>query len=128
MTEKNLWGWLTSVFYFCWIDLYNSLRDVGTEFEFSHFLCLTWDSSLHKFCSILICYLLDFVSGTSLQIPDAAESVVDDNDEENSMMATIKGKCITQLLLLGAIDSIQVKINVKQSASPCWIFCWWLVS
>ncbi|URD90555.1 hypothetical protein MUK42_27967 [Musa troglodytarum] len=47
------------------------------------------------------------VSASPVKIPDAAKPVVDDNNEENSMMATIKGKCITQLLLLGAIDTIQ---------------------
>jgi hypothetical protein len=29
-------------------------------------------------------------------------------DEESPMMETVRSKCITQLLLLGAIDSIQV--------------------
>ncbi|KAF3783782.1 Brefeldin A-inhibited guanine nucleotide-exchange protein 5 [Nymphaea thermarum] len=31
------------------------------------------------------------------------------DDEENPLLGTIRGKCITQLLLLGAIDSIQRK-------------------
>nr|XP_009397789.1 PREDICTED: brefeldin A-inhibited guanine nucleotide-exchange protein 5-like [Musa acuminata subsp. malaccensis] len=44
-----------------------------------------------------------------VKILDAAEPVPDDYDEENSMMETIKGKCITQLLLLSVIDSIQRK-------------------
>lgn len=30
------------------------------------------------------------------------------DEEESALMTTIRGKCITQLLLLGAIDSIQV--------------------
>lgn len=30
--------------------------------------------------------------------------------EENLLLGTIRGKCVTQLLLLGAIDSIQVWI------------------
>lgn len=66
------------------------------------------ESSLPIFCSILAYYLLDSVCGMSMQILDAAEPVPDDYDEENSMMETIKGKCITQLLLLSVIDSIQV--------------------
>ncbi|THU74569.1 hypothetical protein C4D60_Mb04t34760 [Musa balbisiana] len=44
-----------------------------------------------------------------VKILNAAEPVPDDYDEENSMMQTIKGKCITQLLLLSVIDSIQRK-------------------
>ncbi|WOK99061.1 brefeldin A-inhibited guanine nucleotide-exchange protein 5-like isoform X1 [Canna indica] len=52
-----------------------------------------------------------------LKNSDAAEPIPDDNDEENSMMETIKGKCITQLLLLGAIDSIQKKYWSKLNAT-----------
>lgn len=29
-------------------------------------------------------------------------------EEESPLLETVRGKCITQLLLLGAIDSIQV--------------------
>lgn len=32
-------------------------------------------------------------------------------EEESSVLGTIRSKCITQLLLLGAIDSIQVWIK-----------------
>jgi guanine nucleotide-exchange factor len=32
----------------------------------------------------------------------------DAKEVESPLMATVRGKCITQLLLLGAIDSIQV--------------------
>ncbi|XP_019198456.1 PREDICTED: brefeldin A-inhibited guanine nucleotide-exchange protein 5 [Ipomoea nil] len=43
--------------------------------------------------------------------PDARE------DDESSMLATIRSKCITQLLLLGAIDSIQKKYWNKLKAA-----------
>lgn len=37
---------------------------------------------------------------------------LDSKDEvESLLLTTIRGKCITQLLLLGAIDSIQVLIK-----------------
>lgn len=42
------------------------------------------------------------------KIPEAMESHVKD-EEENKVLGTVRGKCITQLLLLGAIDSIQKK-------------------
>lgn len=32
----------------------------------------------------------------------------DTKDEESPLLLTVRGKCITQLLLLGAIDGIQV--------------------
>ncbi|XP_074575032.1 brefeldin A-inhibited guanine nucleotide-exchange protein 5 [Curcuma longa] len=52
----------------------------------------------------------DVDSASPTKSTDAAESIPDDSDEEeNSMMETIKGKCITQLLLLGVIDNIQKK-------------------
>ncbi|XP_042389327.1 brefeldin A-inhibited guanine nucleotide-exchange protein 5-like isoform X1 [Zingiber officinale] len=52
----------------------------------------------------------DVDTASPTKSPDAAEPIPDDNDEdENPMMETIKGKCITQLLLLGALDSIQKK-------------------
>ncbi|XP_059634656.1 brefeldin A-inhibited guanine nucleotide-exchange protein 5 isoform X2 [Cornus florida] len=40
--------------------------------------------------------------------PDAVEPVAQD-EEESPLLGTIRSKCITQLLLLGAIDSIQKK-------------------
>ncbi|XP_031092916.1 brefeldin A-inhibited guanine nucleotide-exchange protein 5 [Ipomoea triloba] len=43
--------------------------------------------------------------------PDARE------EDESSMLATIRSKCITQLLLLGAIDSIQKKYWNKLKAA-----------
>ncbi|XVE97802.1 hypothetical protein REPUB_Repub03eG0050400 [Reevesia pubescens] len=42
------------------------------------------------------------------KIPEAVEPEAKD-EEESPLMATVRGKCITQLLLLGAIDSIQKK-------------------
>lgn len=51
-----------------------------------------------------------------IKIPDAVES--DAKEEvESPLMATVRGKCITQLLLLGAIDSIQKKYWSKLKAS-----------
>ena len=41
-----------------------------------------------------------------LQQVDPAEP--DNREEESPALGTIRGKCITQLLLLGAINSIQV--------------------
>ncbi|GAV73997.1 Sec7 domain-containing protein/DUF1981 domain-containing protein/Sec7_N domain-containing protein [Cephalotus follicularis] len=43
-----------------------------------------------------------------VKLPDAVESGVKD-EEESPLFQTIRGKCITQLLLLSAIDSIQKK-------------------
>ncbi|XWS70147.1 hypothetical protein CRYUN_Cryun03dG0024100 [Craigia yunnanensis] len=42
------------------------------------------------------------------KLPEAVEPEA--KDEESPLMVTVRGKCITQLLLLGAIDSIQVCI------------------
>ncbi|XVF35229.1 hypothetical protein REPUB_Repub18cG0127500 [Reevesia pubescens] len=42
------------------------------------------------------------------KLPQAVEPEAKD-EEESPLMATVRGKCITQLLLLGAIDSIQKK-------------------
>lgn len=51
-----------------------------------------------------------------IKIPDVVES--DAKEElESPLMATVRGKCITQLLLLGAIDSIQKKYWSKLKAS-----------
>ncbi|KAG6492868.1 hypothetical protein ZIOFF_047836 [Zingiber officinale] len=53
---------------------------------------------------------IDAGSASPTKSIDVAESIPDDSDdEENSMTETIKGKCITQLLLLGVIDIIQKK-------------------
>ncbi|KAH8504679.1 hypothetical protein H0E87_012060 [Populus deltoides] len=50
-----------------------------------------------------------------IKIPDAVES--DAKEVESPLMATVRGKCITQLLLLGAIDSIQKKYWSKLKAT-----------
>ncbi|XP_021277449.1 brefeldin A-inhibited guanine nucleotide-exchange protein 5 [Herrania umbratica] len=42
------------------------------------------------------------------KLPEAVEPEAKD-EEESPLMATVRAKCITQLLLLGAIDSIQKK-------------------
>ncbi|XVF48806.1 hypothetical protein PTKIN_Ptkin03bG0218000 [Pterospermum kingtungense] len=42
------------------------------------------------------------------KFPEAVDPEAKD-EEESPLMATVRGKCITQLLLLGAIDSIQKK-------------------
>ncbi|WRX32521.1 Mon2 [Theobroma cacao] len=42
------------------------------------------------------------------KLPEAVEPEAKD-EEESPLMATVRGKCITQLLLLGAVDSIQKK-------------------
>ncbi|GMY35231.1 brefeldin A-inhibited guanine nucleotide-exchange protein 5 [Fagus crenata] len=48
------------------------------------------------------------VPSSPVQFPDAVEP--DAKDEvESPLLGTVRGKCITQLLLLGAIDSIQKK-------------------
>ncbi|MCH87299.1 brefeldin A-inhibited guanine nucleotide-exchange protein 5-like, partial [Trifolium medium] len=36
----------------------------------------------------------------------------DAKDEESPLLVTVRGKCITQLLLLGAIDGIQWLLSV----------------
>ncbi|GMI89380.1 BFA-VISUALIZED ENDOCYTIC TRAFFICKING DEFECTIVE1, HOPM interactor 7 [Hibiscus trionum] len=43
-----------------------------------------------------------------LKLPESSEPEAKD-EEESPLMATVRGKCITQLLLLGAVDSIQKK-------------------
>ncbi|KAF5204476.1 Brefeldin a-inhibited guanine nucleotide-exchange protein [Thalictrum thalictroides] len=52
-----------------------------------------------------------------VKIPDAIDPDLN-NEEESPLLGTVRGKCITQLLLLGAIDSIQKKywskLNTKQ--------------
>ncbi|KAG2691211.1 hypothetical protein I3843_08G000100 [Carya illinoinensis] len=50
-----------------------------------------------------------------VQVPDAMESDVKD-EVESPLLGTVRGKCITQLLLLGAIDSIQKKYWSKLKA------------
>lgn len=49
------------------------------------------------------------------KLPDAVEPESKD-EEESPLLVTIRGKCITQLLLLGAIDSIQKKYWSKLKA------------
>lgn len=51
-----------------------------------------------------------------MQISDAGDP--ETKEEESPLLGAVRGKCITQLLLLGAIDSIQVKINLLK------FFCW----
>ncbi|KAF4382922.1 hypothetical protein G4B88_010093 [Cannabis sativa] len=48
------------------------------------------------------------VPSSPIKVPDVVEPDVKD-EEESPLMSTIRGKCITQLLLLGAIDNIQKK-------------------
>eukprot|EP00262_Sarcandra_glabra_P015918 TRINITY_DN5018_c0_g2_i1.p1 TRINITY_DN5018_c0_g2~~TRINITY_DN5018_c0_g2_i1.p1 ORF type:complete len:951 (-),score=170.00 TRINITY_DN5018_c0_g2_i1:372-3224(-) len=50
-----------------------------------------------------------------IKIPDTIESSPKD-EEENPLLGKVRGKCITQLLLLGAIDSIQRKYWSKLKA------------
>ncbi|KAK8952793.1 Brefeldin A-inhibited guanine nucleotide-exchange protein 5 [Platanthera guangdongensis] len=40
---------------------------------------------------------------------DTAEPIHDDNDEEDLLMETVRSKCVTQLLLLGVLNSIQMR-------------------
>ncbi|MBA0846161.1 hypothetical protein Goarm_023308 [Gossypium armourianum] len=49
------------------------------------------------------------------KLPEAVEPEVKD-EEESPLMTTVRGKCITQLILLGAIDGIQKKYweNLKE--------------
>ncbi|KAK4564844.1 hypothetical protein RGQ29_006776 [Quercus rubra] len=57
----------------------------------------------------------DYVPSSPVQLPDAVEP--DDKYEvESPLLGTVRGKCITQLLLLGAIDSIQKKYWSKLKA------------
>lgn len=44
-----------------------------------------------------------------LQLADAVEPDAK-TEEESPLLETVRSKCVTQLLLLGAIDSIQVQI------------------
>ncbi|XP_024177635.1 brefeldin A-inhibited guanine nucleotide-exchange protein 5 isoform X2 [Rosa chinensis] len=55
------------------------------------------------------------VPSTPVKVPDAVEPDTKD-EEESSVLGTCRGKCITQLLLLGAIDSIQKKYWSKLKA------------
>ncbi|CAN6541337.1 unnamed protein product [Malus baccata var. baccata] len=48
------------------------------------------------------------VPSSPIRAPEAVEPDIRD-EEESSLLGTCRGKCITQLLLLGAIDSIQKK-------------------
>ncbi|XVF88983.1 hypothetical protein PTKIN_Ptkin19aG0095100 [Pterospermum kingtungense] len=48
------------------------------------------------------------VPSSQPKLPEVVEPEAKD-EEESPLMATIRGKCITQLLLLGAIDNIQKK-------------------
>ncbi|XP_038699983.1 brefeldin A-inhibited guanine nucleotide-exchange protein 5-like isoform X2 [Tripterygium wilfordii] len=48
------------------------------------------------------------VPSSPAKVSDAVENDVKE-EEESPLMGTVRGKCITQLLLLGAIDSIQRK-------------------
>ncbi|GLT85637.1 hypothetical protein SLE2022_038230 [Rubroshorea leprosula] len=50
------------------------------------------------------------------KVPESVEPEIKD-EEESPLMVTVRGKCVTQLLLLGAIDSIQKKYwsNLKAS-------------
>ncbi|KAK7363367.1 hypothetical protein VNO77_05507 [Canavalia gladiata] len=48
------------------------------------------------------------------KVADAVES--DTKNEESPLLVTVRGKCITQLLLLGAIDGIQKKYWTKLKA------------
>lgn len=50
-----------------------------------------------------------------MQMSDAGEPEPKE-EEETPLLGAVRGKCITQLLLLGAIDSIQVKIDLF----TCW--------
>ncbi|XP_038710906.1 brefeldin A-inhibited guanine nucleotide-exchange protein 5-like isoform X2 [Tripterygium wilfordii] len=55
------------------------------------------------------------VSSSPAKVSDAAENDVKE-EEESPLMGTVRGKCITQLLLLVAIDSIQRKYWSKLKA------------
>ncbi|KAG9443870.1 hypothetical protein H6P81_015210 [Aristolochia fimbriata] len=55
------------------------------------------------------------VPSSPTKIPDDVE-LAPREEEENPLIGTIRGKCITQLLLLGAIDSIQKKYWIKLKA------------
>ncbi|XP_027369107.1 brefeldin A-inhibited guanine nucleotide-exchange protein 5 isoform X1 [Abrus precatorius] len=51
---------------------------------------------------------------TPVKVADAVEP--DTKNEESPLLVTVRGKCITQLLLLGAIDGIQKKYWTKLKA------------
>lgn len=55
------------------------------------------------------------IPSSPVKIPEAFESDLK-NEEESQLLGTVRGKCITQLLLLGAIDSIQKKYWSKLKA------------
>nr|XP_011461220.1 PREDICTED: brefeldin A-inhibited guanine nucleotide-exchange protein 5 [Fragaria vesca subsp. vesca] len=55
------------------------------------------------------------VPSSPVKVADVAEPDIKD-EEESSVLGTCRGKCITQLLLLGAIDSIQKKYWSKLKA------------
>uniref|UniRef100_A0A2P2KPC1 Brefeldin A-inhibited guanine nucleotide-exchange protein 5 n=4 Tax=Rhizophora mucronata TaxID=61149 RepID=A0A2P2KPC1_RHIMU len=55
------------------------------------------------------------IPSSPIKLPDSVEPDVKE-EEESPVMATVRGKCITQLLLLGAIDSIQKKYWSKLKA------------
>ncbi|KAJ9168124.1 hypothetical protein P3X46_019686 [Hevea brasiliensis] len=55
------------------------------------------------------------VPSSPIKVPDPVEPDAKD-EEESPLMTSIRGKCITQLLLLGAIDSIQKKYWNKLKA------------
>ncbi|KAJ0966984.1 hypothetical protein J5N97_023901 [Dioscorea zingiberensis] len=48
------------------------------------------------------------VPSSPLKLPDSVEPAPDE-DEKSPLLETVRGKCITQLLLLGALDSIQTR-------------------
>ncbi|KAI5021639.1 hypothetical protein ZWY2020_058369 [Hordeum vulgare] len=54
--------------------------------------------------------------GEQGETPDA-DGADKTEEEENPMMETVRSKCITQLLLLGAIDSIQKRYCSKLQAT-----------
>ncbi|XP_020095997.1 brefeldin A-inhibited guanine nucleotide-exchange protein 5 [Ananas comosus] len=60
-------------------------------------------------------HLDDLVPSSPLKIPETTDPDKNE-DEESSMMETVRGKCITQLRLLGAIDSIQMRYWSKLKA------------
>lgn len=55
----------------------------------------------------------DFSFLLGLQHPDSIMESDPRDDEESPILGTIRSKCVTQLLLLGAIDSIQVSHAVS---------------
>ncbi|XP_052182190.1 brefeldin A-inhibited guanine nucleotide-exchange protein 5 isoform X2 [Diospyros lotus] len=51
------------------------------------------------------------------KLSDAVETDATKDEEDSQLLTTIRSKCITQLLLLGAVDSIQKKYWNKLNAS-----------